>query len=391
MKNFFFRGDIPTSKSLMNRALLVRSYFPALRISGNSACDDVRLMKLAIVSLIKKEDIDCGEAGTVLRFMALRAARESGTFKLIGSERLFSRPQDDLIFLLGQLGIDSELRADSLLIRSSGWKKPLIPIRVHRDKSSQFASSLLLNSWNLPFDLEFEMKSGVSEGYWQMTVEMVRALGLRLDRENDSWRIDKKQSLTHENIELEPDYSSTFAIAAAAALAGRCEITNAKAQSLQPDHKFIQILQKMGALVEWDEGALIIEKPKENLRAVDVDLSSCPDLFPVLSVLCAFAKGESILSGAPHLIYKESNRLLKTQELLQQAGFVTSAKEDGLHILGHGSQVKQRKFQFDPDLDHRMAMAAGLLALKNFDVNILNARVVSKSFPEFWTILAGTE
>jgi 3-phosphoshikimate 1-carboxyvinyltransferase len=308
---------------------------------------------------------------------------------LVGSERLFSRPQEDLIFLLGQLGADCDLRVDSLVVRSSGWKKPLVPIRVHRDKSSQFASSLLLNSWELPFDLDFEMKPGVSEGYWQMTVDMIRDLGLRLDRENDAWHVEKKQKVSNLKLELEPDYSSTFAVAAAAALAGRCEITNATEKSLQPDFKFIQILQKMGARVSWDQRTLIIEKPEEDLKAVDVDLSSTPDLFPVLAVLCAFAKGESILSGAPHLIYKESNRLQKTTELLQQAGFVAAAKEDGLHIVGHGSQFKAKKFQFDPDLDHRMAMAAGLVDLKGYTVNVLNSQVVTKSFPEFWTILGG--
>jgi len=389
MKKFFFRGDIPTSKSLMNRALLMRSYFPEIQIIGHSACDDVRLMKLAIASFIQKKEIDCGEAGTVLRFMALRAAREPGTFKLVGSERLFSRPQEDLIFLLGQLGVDSELRADSLVIRSSGWKKPLVPIRVHRDKSSQFASSLLLNSWDLPFDLDFEMKAGVSEGYWQMTIDMVRGLGLRLDRESDSWHVEKKQKKSNQKLELEPDYSSTFAVAAAAALEGRCEITNATKKSLQPDYKFIQILQKMGAQVSWDQGTLIIEKPEGDLKAVEVDLSSTPDLFPVLSVLCAFAQGESILSGASHLIYKESNRLQKTTELLLQAGFVTTMKEDGLHIVGHGSKFKTKKFQFDPDMDHRMAMAAGLVGLKGYSVDISNSQVVTKSFPEFWTILGG--
>lgn len=389
MKSFFYRGEIPASKSLMNRALVIRSYFPEVKINGNSACDDVRLMKLAIASFIQKKEIDCGEAGTVLRFMALRVSREVGNFRLIGSKRLFSRPQEDLIFLLGQLGVDCELHSDHLIIRSKGWKKPLVPIRVHRDKSSQFASSLLLNAWNLPFDLEFEMKAGVSEGYWQMTVDMARHLGLRIEHQKDSWFIEKNQKATHHELNLEPDYSSTFAIAAAAALAGRCEITNATKTSLQPDHKAIDILKKMNAQVSWNGNTLIVEKPEGDLNAVDVNLSSMPDLFPALSILCAFAKGESILSGAPHLVHKESDRLKKTTELLHLAGFVVSEKADGIHIVGHGFKVKPKDFKFDTDLDHRMAMAAGLMRLRGFGIDIWNSQVVSKSFPEFWGILEG--
>lgn len=384
--SFLFKGDIPASKSLMNRALLQQSYFPKIQISGNSNCEDVRHMKSAIVSLIQKKEINCGEAGTVLRFMGFRCARETGTFTLKGSPRLFARPQRDLVFMLEQLSVGCKLLPEQILIHSEGWKEPLIPVRVNRESSSQFASSLLLNSWGLDFDLVFEMKSGVSEGYWEMSVKMAEILGMTIQKKGEFFTIPAGQTPNYFQLVMEPDYSSAFAIAAAGALKGESQITNATAQSTQPDFVFLSILQKMGVSVQNDGKVITIKKPKE-MKPIEMDLGNSPDLFPVLAVLCAFAKGESKLVGAPHLAFKESNRLEKTAELLKKAGLACAVKKEGLFINGNGFESIPMKFSFDPDQDHRMAMAAGLLKLQGYDIQIQNPQVVNKSYPEFWKAL----
>lgn len=384
--SFSFQGDIPASKSLMNRALLLQSYFPQIQIHGNSNCDDVRHMKSAIVSLIQKKEIHCGEAGTVLRLMGFRCSRETGNFVLSGSPRLLSRPQKDLVFLLEQLSVTCKLLPDQVRIISQGWKKPLTPIRVNREASSQFASALLLNSWGLDFDLVFEMKTGVSEGYWEMSLAMAQLLGMSVHKENDFYTVPAGQKVNYFNLVMEPDYSSAFALAAAGALFGESKITNATPKSSQPDFIFVKILEQMGAQVRNDGKTITIKKPKE-LKAVEVDLKNSPDLFPVLAVLCAFAKGESKLKGAPHLVAKESNRLEKTAELLKKAGLACSIKGQDLVITGNGFEFTPMKFVFDPDQDHRMAMAAGLLKLMGYPVQILSPQVVNKSYPEFWKAL----
>ncbi|MGZ5279735.1 MAG: 3-phosphoshikimate 1-carboxyvinyltransferase, partial [Pseudobdellovibrionaceae bacterium] len=263
MTPFRFQGDIPVSKSMMNRALLVQSYDPQIQILGNSNCDDVRHMKMAIAALIQKKEMNCGEAGTVIRFMSLRASREKGLFRFFGSPRLLNRPQDDLVYLLDQLSVRCELLPNQIVIQSEGWKKPLVPLRVHRNSSSQFATALLLNSWNLSFDLEFEMKSGVSEGYWQMSVDMARMLGMMIESKGDFWRIPMGQKPDLFKISVEPDYSSAFAIAAAGALAGETLITNSTEKSFQPDFHFVSILKKMGVSVHQMGSRLSIQKPAE--------------------------------------------------------------------------------------------------------------------------------
>lgn len=386
MRTFSFRGEIPASKSLMNRALVIQSYFPQIQIKGDSNCDDVRHMKTALASFGQNKDIFCGEAGTVIRFLGLRVARETGTFKLTGTPRLLKRPQQDLVSLLEQLSVQCQLKADHILIQGQGWRKPSKPLQVDRETSSQFATSLILNSWNLPFDLEFEMRPGVSEGYFEMSLEMVQALGMKIEHRGDFWKIPAHQKLQTNEIQMEPDYSSAFGIAVAGALAGHATIANATERSTQPDFEFISLMKQMQIPIELHRNELTVEKT-ERISPLEVDLANSPDLFPVLSVLCAFADGESNLKGAPHLSHKESNRIEKTAELLRLAGFDCSVRPDGMRIKGKGLNPQKGKFEFDPDQDHRMAMAAGLLKLKGFDIQIHHPEVVSKSFPEFWQAL----
>jgi 3-phosphoshikimate 1-carboxyvinyltransferase len=384
---FKYQGPIPASKSLMNRALLIQSYFPDLTIQGDSNCDDVLLMKSAVKSLHEKSEIHCGEAGTVLRFMALRAAREPGTWKLTGSKRLFQRPQEDIVLILEQLGVSCRLHPEMMLIKGEGWKRPQVPVLVQRRKSSQFVSSLLLNSWRLSFPLEFETKGqNLSEGYWQMSKGIVEDLGMQLKESGGIQTVPQNQSISESKIEVEMDCSSGFAIAAAAVLDGSVEITNYNSESLQPDRAFFQILKKMGAEISLKGSTLKVEK-SDRLRSIEIDLKDSPDLFPVLAVLCAFAKGSSRLYGAPQLVLKESNRILKTAELLKLAGIPAEIHTDGLTIQGGEPIASHKGFSFNPDLDHRMAMAAALFKLKSYPVTIQTPEVVSKSFPEFWQIL----
>lgn len=386
MSQFRFEGNIPASKSLFNRALILQSFFSQMKIQGESTCDDVKAMQSALQNFKEKKDIFCAEAGTVLRFMALRVSREPGTWKLTGSKRLMERPHEELIDLLKQLGVRADVFKDHILIQGEGWQKPLGPVAIHREKSSQFASGLLLSSLNLPFDLELEIKTGVSEAYLQMTVQLLEKLGFVFSQKNNRFLIAAKQGLRSFDVNVEADMSSAFAIAAAGALSGSAVLKNISPTSQQPDFKFIDILTLMKIPLTHEGSKLSVMKANQ-IHPIDCNLNSTPDLFPVLAVLAAFAKGESRLWGAPHLAFKESNRIEKTRELLAKAGINSTAKEDGLIVYGEAVDKIDRQFDFDTDHDHRMAFAAGLLKLKGANINIQNPQVVSKSFPDFWQFL----
>ncbi|MFN7729208.1 MAG: 3-phosphoshikimate 1-carboxyvinyltransferase [Bdellovibrio sp.] len=384
---FHFQGPLQASKSLMNRALLAQTFSPDLEIDGQSNCDDVRSMKLAVVSLFRKVTIDCGEAGTVFRFMGLRASREVGTFTLKGSARLMKRPHDELAFILNQLGVNIDFITDGVVIQSQGWKKPLSSVKIPRSRSSQFASGLLLSAWDLPFDLEFEFSGpSVSEGYWQMSVHIAQALGMEIRITPAKIKIPAGQKIKAQNINIEPDYSSMFAVVACALIDGTIEIQGVGERSLQPDYIFLDLIKKMGAAPILQNGVLTVQKAHQ-LLPIEASFRSCPDLFPVMAALCSFAEGTSVLRDAPQLALKESNRLKNTQDLLMLAGIDSVVKGEGLVVKGRGLSFAPKDFVFEPDQDHRMAMAAAVFRLREHKIQIQNTDVVGKSFPEFWSVI----
>ena len=136
-----------------------------------------------------------------------------------------------------------------------------------------------------------------------------------------------------------------------------------------------------------------VPDPQENLfpvhlKGISCDLNSCPDLFPSLAVLCSLSQGESLLYGAPHLKYKESDRIQVTAQLIQKINRAVQIKDDGLFIKeSKGIEWSEEKIFFDPQSDHRIAMAAALLIYAGINVQIKNPGCVKKSFPEFWNII----
>jgi 3-phosphoshikimate 1-carboxyvinyltransferase len=386
--DFAFVGKLPASKSILNRLLLVQSYFPALQVQGDSTCDDVRLMKQAIEDLKAGREINAGSAGTVLRFMALRASRQPGKHRLTGTKRLFERPQDELLKILRQVGVQAKLTADSLEMEGDGWRLQGDTLLVPFQRSSQFATSVLLNAWDLPFDLYVSLGGQkVSEGYWRMSTRLASELGMKIDFWDGDFRVPRGQKINRETFAAEIDVSSAFALAAIAAVSGGASFQDFPANSLQPDAGFVPILARMGVPIAFTGLVLKVEKAKA-LTGVSVNLKTMPDLFPVLAVLGALARGESDLYGAPHLVHKESDRLGQIAGLLTLLGREVTVKEDGLRISGgEPLQAPGPGVTFDCDHDHRLAFAAAVLKAAGFVIELQHPEVVAKSFPEFWSIL----
>lgn len=383
-----YRGEIPASKSILNRLLVVQSFAPSLTVSGESDADDVVKMRSGLRSLMRGEPADCGAAGTTLRFLALRASRLSGVHHLSGSLRLFERPQSELTRLLAQLGCESSLGPQRFTVRGEGWREPIGgEIVVDRSVSSQFASALFLNAWDLPFDLRVRFSGdAVSESYLAMTLELLRRAGMKIDPIDGGLVVRAGSRVTTSSLVAEPDASSAFAVAAVAAARGvECEILNWPADSLQPDAVFPMILREMGCDVS--AGDVLRVSRTGPLHPTEFNLRDAPDLFPVLAVLCSLADGSSRLYGAPHLAHKESDRIAKTAELLKSLGRRVRVQSDGLEIEGSSSRTFPRRFTYATDHDHRLAMAAAVAVAAGADVEILDKRVVEKSFPGFWSAI----
>lgn len=381
----------------MNRALICSSFADGLELHGSSSCDDVVKMKAAVEKLKNYKNnnfsnshlFDCGAAGTVLRFLSLRLSRIPGNHVLTGTLRLMQRPQRDLLDLLNHLGVQCTLSTDRMELNSNGWQNLNHAIEVHTGVSSQFASGLVLNAWDLENDLTIKMAGdAVSEGYFQMTIQLVRELGMEIEHQHrdgaDQYIVKAHSKIKKAVYNVESDLSSAFAVAAFAVLNGRAVFENFPNPSLQPDFEFIEFLKAMGITADLSDDKLAIETTG-SFKGLEADLKNCPDLFPVLAVLCAFATTPSRLYGAPQLIHKESNRIFKTSELLNYIGINHEVKSDGMEIKpSKMNPAAMKAFSYDTDHDHRLAFAAALVESQGLPITILHPEVVSKSFPEFW-------
>ncbi len=386
---FKFSGQLPSSKSLVNRALIIKSYNAEVNVAFSTNSMDVQVLQKALSDFQRgKTEFHCADAGTSFRFLVLRLSRQPGRWVVKGSRRLLSRPHEVLVQTLNAFGVDVEVSAEQWVIYSKGWQaRPVLSVSV--EQSSQFASSVLLNSWTLPFELEIQLsEKQVSMGYLQMTLEMTKQFGFQYTPTAQGFRIPAEQSPKAVQYTSEQDVSSCFALVACALQGGEVCLQNFPFQSLQPDIAFLKILENMGAFLEKQSAELRVSAVAR-LKPVDVSLMNTPDLFPVLAVLCARAEGVSKLSDLLHLSVKESDRLQNTIHLVERLGRKTTLQGTTLWIEGESAPFEGRGV-FDPDQDHRMAMAAQVANLYGAKFEILNPEVVEKSYPQFWQHLAGT-
>ncbi len=376
---FQFVGDLEISKSWMNRALILQSFQTELKIIGDSASQDVQLLKKSLAQF--KEggaEFYAGLGGTTFRFLAFRVSRKPGNYLIRADQKLLERPQTEIIEILKQFAVHSEMNSEGLVIRSSGWKKPQSPVQVGASESSQFLSALALSSVDLDFYFQLApLQKITSEAYFTMTLELLKQVGVTFGQ--------ARQCVRPVDLLGEIDVSSAFSLIGAAVLGGNVCIQNWNSESLQPDIRFLDFFREMKIDFTDKHNRFEISN-QTGFQSLRADLSSCPDLFPVLSVLCSFAEGESVLFNAPQLKFKESNRIEKTYELLTRCGFQVQKTDDGMIIQGQPDKSYKAKdlILFDPAHDHRMAMAAALLKIKGFPIQISDMSVVNKSYPQFF-------
>ena len=191
---FHFIGKAPFSKSLLNRALIIKSWYPHFVIHGSSLCEDIAIMEAAVKNLNQNKKFYCGLSGTAFRFLVVRLSREKGEFTLTADTALFKRPLDSAVSLLSQLSVSIEKTKQAYVISSEGWNQQGDCVYVPSQITSQWASALILNSWNLDRDLYFVLQpSMVSYSYFKMTLDFVRNLGLIVQQEENEFFIPKGQ------------------------------------------------------------------------------------------------------------------------------------------------------------------------------------------------------
>ena len=331
-------------------------------------------------------DLDCRESGTTLRLLTPVCGTIVGPTTLTGGPSLSRRPVGLLIDALRQLHVDAESAGGypPVTVRGEG-RVPGGPATVRGDVSSQFVSALLMVAPLAERKTEIEVTTPLeSKPYVRMTMDAMRLHGVEAQASADMGRFTAPPAgYRPADVEVEGDWSSAAPLLAAGALGGDVEVKGLNPQSSQADRAILGVLEDMGAeLRVGGDGARAAES---SLSATSVDLSDCPDLFPIVSALATAARGVSSLSGLRRLKLKESDRLQAMMQGLGRMG--ADLRLEGERLLIRGGGLKGA--EVDPQGDHRIAMAfAALATVAEGPTVIRDAGCVSKSYPGFWEDMA---
>lgn len=393
----------PCSKSYAQRALaaaLLASGRTTLR--GIELCRDTRSAIEAIRTLgarveIKDDNtliidgglrptantLNVGESGLAARLFTPIAALGGEAMRIEGEGTLRHRPMAMMVEPLRTLGVE---------VRDGGGRLPIEvhgPIKggrvvVDGSISSQFITGLLIALPCAKSDTTIEVRDAVSTPYIDMTLETLERFGVEvMHNEGDysEFYIEGNQILKPVDYTIESDWSAAAFIMVAAAIAGEVTVRNISTLSRQADTLVCRALERAGASIIIEEGAITVaHRP---LEAFTFDATNSPDLFPALVALAAAAEGVSTIRGIERLRGKESDRGEVLKEEYRKLGIDIELDydENVMRVVGG----KPHAADVDSHDDHRIAMSLAITALRIEDeVSIRNRECVSKSYPSFF-------
>jgi 3-phosphoshikimate 1-carboxyvinyltransferase len=336
--------------------------------------------------ILNRNVIDCKESGSTLRFMIpiFLLQKESVTFN--GSGRLPERSLDVYFDIFKKKNIHFEKPEHQNLPLTI--KGPLTPglYQMRGDVSSQFLSGLLFALPLLKKDSVIEITTELeSQGYVNLTLNVLRLFNIHILQVDQYFYIKGGQKYQSQTATVEGDYSQAAFWMVAGLIGKSIELRHLNPISLQGDYKVVDIIKSMVGKIEYQNLKRVYKvKPSETF-GMTIDLSQIPDLGPILMVLAALSTNETTFTNASRLRIKESDRLEAMYQTLLRFGVEVSMDQDTMKIKG--TKTLKGNQAFDSYGDHRIAMAIAIAAIRaDGPVTILNAEVVSKSYPKFFEV-----
>ncbi|MDP9168062.1 MAG: 3-phosphoshikimate 1-carboxyvinyltransferase [Actinomycetota bacterium] len=401
--------EVPGSKSQTNRALILAALATpqgTSTITGALRSRDTDLMIGALqtlgvsiegsttelsvggtISPAADATIDCGLAGTVLRFVPPVAALGGQAVTFDGDEQARSRPIAPLLDALRSIGVDLEGDSLPFVVRGAG---AVCGGTVHIDASStsQFVSGLLLAGATFDEGLTVVHTGDVtgtsvpSAPHVAMTVSMLRDAGVSVDDTTPNRWVVRPGPITTRHWAIEPDLSNAVPfLAAAVVTAGTVRIARWPTGSVQPADTILHLLATVGATVRPGDEHLEVAGPRNGYPGFDVDLHDVGELAPSVAALAALATpgSTSRLTGIAHLRGHETDRLAALTAELRGLGGHCEETADGLTITAtslHGGAWRSYA-------DHRMATAGAIIGLRVPGVEVENIGTTAKTLPDF--------
>jgi 3-phosphoshikimate 1-carboxyvinyltransferase len=325
-------------------------------------------------------DVDCGLAGTVMRFVPPAAALAQGEITFDGDEQARVRPMGTVLNALRALGANVTGDALPFTLHATGGL-PGGEVLVDASASSQFVSGLLLSGarYDRGLTVRHVGEPVPSLPHIAMTVEMLRDAGVSVDdSQPDTWRVEPGP-IAGRDWHVEPDLSNaTPFLAAAAVTGGEVTVPGWPARTTQAGDAIRGILAQMGCEVALTGHGLTVRGP-DRLSGVDTDLHDVGELTPTVAALAVLADGPSHLRGIAHLRGHETDRLAALTAEITALGGAAHETEDGLVIDPkplHGGSWKAYA-------DHRMATAGAIIGLLVPGVEVDDIGSTGKTMPDF--------
>lgn len=409
--------DVPGSKSLTNRHLLVAALGEEpVDVLGPLDSRDTRLMAAALTALgagvqVHEQDgvplwrvtplplvgadagtdgstepvsIDCGLAGTVMRFVPAVAALLRRPVTFDGDAEARKRPVGPVIDALRELGAEVEGGEDGRLPFTVTGTDAVLGGEVNLDASgsSQFVSALLLAAPRLPRGLHVRHTGAAlpSPQHIEMTLRVLADAGIATSTDADGagWSVAPGVPRPGRVV-VEPDLSNAGPFLGAALICGgTVRVPRWPEHTTQIGALWVTLLRRLGADVQWHDGVLTVSGTG---RLTAIDVADTGELAPTLAALCALAEGTSELTGIAHLRGHETDRLAALERELNAVGVPTEELPDGLRIspVPGGSHAAD----WHSYADHRMATAGALIGLAVPGMRVQDIATTAKTLPHF--------
>ncbi|WP_298460332.1 3-phosphoshikimate 1-carboxyvinyltransferase [uncultured Cellulomonas sp.] len=397
------RVDVPGSKSLTNRFLVLAALADGPgRLRGALRSRDTLLMADALRALgVDIDDdgsdwvvtpgplrggtqVDCGLAGTVMRFLPAVAALADGPVRFDGDAGARTRPMGPVLTALHALDVDVEHHGERGYLPVTVTGRGSVAggaVDVDASASSQFVSGLLLTGarFDRGLQLRHTGRTLPSLPHIEMTVAVLRGAGVEVDDSRPAlWEV-RPGPITGRDVRVEPDLSNAGAFLAAALVAGgTVRVPGWPTRTTQPGALLPGILEQLGATTRLDGDALAVTG-SGTIHGVDLDLHDAGELTPTIAALAALADSPSRLRGIAHLRGHETDRLHALATEITRLGGQAEQTSDGLVITPRpltGGLVRTYH-------DHRMATAGALLGLRVPGIRVEDVATTSKTLPDF--------
>ena len=382
---------ISGSKSESNRVLILKYLFNRDIIIDNlSNSDDTKVLLKALEN--QTDIVDIHHAGTAMRFLtSLFAVTNKKNIILTGSDRMQQRPVGELVDSLKSLGADIiyEKEIGFPPLRFNGFNQTNKLIELRSDVSSQFASSLMLVAPYLNDGLQIKLVGNIfSKPYILLTCEILKRFGFSCIINKDEIKIKPNKKVSIKNYSVESDWSSASYLYSIVALSGiDLKLSSFKSNSLQGDSKLSKLYENFGVKTYFKNDEIILKRSKSHRmkKFIELDLIENPDLAQTIIVTSLGLSIHTKLTGLNTLKIKETDRLVALKNEISKFNTDVIIDDQSIEIKSF-PKVLPENIEIDTYHDHRMALAfSPLSVLVKLVIN--DYGVISKSFPEYWTIL----